>query len=105
MADRPEDYRWSSYHTNALGQNDTCITSHPVYTALGATPAARRAAYRAFFAKALPADTLKEIRQSLNQGVALGSDTFRDQIETMLKRRAKPGSRGRPAKGEIDESA
>lgn len=41
------DYRWSSYRANVLGKEDALVTPHPCYYALGRTPQARRAAYRA----------------------------------------------------------
>ena len=42
-------YRWSSYRANALGREDALVTPHPLYYALGRTPEARQAAYRALF--------------------------------------------------------
>jgi putative transposase len=41
------DYRWSSYRANVLGEDDALVIPHPCYYALGRTPQARRAAYRA----------------------------------------------------------
>ncbi len=41
------DYCWSSYRANALGREDPLVTPHPCYYALGRTPQARRASYRA----------------------------------------------------------
>jgi putative transposase len=41
------DFRWSSYRANVLGREDALVTPHPCYYALGRTPQARRAAYRA----------------------------------------------------------
>ena len=43
----PADYRWSSYHANALGWEDALLTPHPCYYALGRTAQARCAAWRA----------------------------------------------------------
>ena len=42
----PADYRWSSYHANALGWEDALVTPHPCYYALGRTAQARCAAWR-----------------------------------------------------------
>jgi putative transposase len=96
MVDTPEQYRWSSYHANALGHGDAWLTPHPLYDALGRTSAERQARYRSLFSDKLGPDTLHEIRQSVNQGVVLGDETFRDQIEAALDVRARPGRRGRP---------
>ena len=49
LARRPEDYRWSSYRANALGQEDVLITPHPYYYALGRSAEKRRATYRDSF--------------------------------------------------------
>ena len=96
LAQAPADYRWSSYHANALGRGDAWLTPHPTYSALGRTPAERRACYRALFDQALPAAALDEVRQSTNQGVVLGGETFRQRIEAALDIRTRPGSPGRP---------
>ncbi len=48
FAARPEAWRWSSYHGNALGRPDALLTPHALYCALGRSPAARCAAWRAF---------------------------------------------------------
>ncbi len=47
---RPSQYRWSSYRANALGLEDALVSLHPWYYALGRTPQARRAAWRAISA-------------------------------------------------------
>lgn len=44
---QPAQYPWSSYRANALGEEDALVTPHPWYYALGRTPQARRAAWRA----------------------------------------------------------
>lgn len=45
----PHQYRWSSFGSNALGRDDTLVTPHACYYALGRTAAARQAAYRGLF--------------------------------------------------------
>ena len=47
LVSHPADFRWSSYRANALGKEDPLVTPHPCYYALGRTPQARRAAWRA----------------------------------------------------------
>jgi putative transposase len=42
-----ELYRWSSYRVHAAGAPNAWLVSHPLYDALGSTPAERQAAYRA----------------------------------------------------------
>ena len=56
LAAHPGAYPWSSYRANALGEDDALVTPHPHYYSLGRSPAARRAAYAALFARAAGAD-------------------------------------------------
>jgi putative transposase len=51
MVAAPQDYPWSSYRANGLGEADSLVCEHALYGALGATPAERREAYRASFAE------------------------------------------------------
>ena len=62
MVTRPEDYAWSSYRVNALGEPCSWLTPHPCYLALGRTPSERQAAYRAMAEPPLSLDDLIEIR-------------------------------------------
>lgn len=94
----PADYRWSSYRRNAQGGADGVVTEHTEYTALGGLLAARCEAYRELFRVDLDAEVLGEIRDSLNQCQALGSERFKDDIETALHRKVCPGRAGRPRK-------
>jgi len=60
MVAAPQDYPWSSYRRNALGEsgpNADWLTPHGEYTRLGLDDLARRERYRALFAAAIdPAD-------------------------------------------------
>jgi len=47
MVGRPEDYRWSTYRTYALGEPHHWIVHHDRYRALGANAEERQMAYRA----------------------------------------------------------
>lgn len=48
---------------------------------------------------------LHTIRETLNQELVLGSERFKDRIETTLKRRARPGQPGRPRAEGVEEEA
>ena len=56
LAAHPGAYPWSSYRTNALGEDDALVTPHPHYYSLGRSPDARRAAYAALFVQVPGAD-------------------------------------------------
>ena len=96
MVAHPGDYRWSSYATNATDQSDELIRPHPLYQSLGETIAQRRHAYRELFRIHLDAEELHAVREALNQELVLGREDFKDKIETMIKRQARPGQPGRP---------
>ena len=49
MAIHPREYRWSSYRANGEGREDSLITRHPLYLALGKTATLRKEAYRSLF--------------------------------------------------------
>jgi len=98
MVEHPADYRWSSYHSNGLGEYEPVLTPHPIYLALGNTNQERQAAYQALFDDQMDTQGLTEIRDSLNQCRVLGGQAFKDQIEKTLSRRIRPGEAGRPRK-------
>lgn len=67
------------------------IDDHPLYLALGNTAEARSEAYRALFRYQLEDAELTEIRASLNKGLAVGAERFKDQIEATVARSVRPG--------------
>jgi putative transposase len=103
MVEDPAHYRWSSYRHNALGQANTLITPHPLYTAIAATNSTRQAAYRALFRSELDAAAIDDIRLALNQNQPLGNSRFHAQIERKLGERREARPRGRP-RLEMDEA-
>ena len=60
---QPDQYRWSSHRSHALGDAHNWLASHPVLDALGEDNASRRQAYQAFFAT--PMTTAELVRQRL----------------------------------------
>jgi len=98
MVASPSEYGWSSYKANALGHNDSLLTGHPLYLALGADAGTRQARCRAFFDVYLADNLLTEVRNCLNTGTPLGNDRFRSQIEAVLKMNVGQSRRGRPCK-------
>ena len=99
LVSHPGHYFWSSYAANALGATDPLVTPHERYQALGCDPSSRRRAYRALFGEPLLDSTLEDIRDATNNGWALGSKRFRDEIATLLARRVQPAPRGRGPRG------
>ena len=94
MVESPGDYRWSSYRCNGLAQPSSLWTPHPVYQALGATHEQRAERYRAVFRGHIEETLLTEIRRSVNQGMVLGNDRFKAEVEQLSGRRTTQLKRG-----------
>lgn len=98
MVERPQDYRWSSYRANALGEDDPVVAPHPIYRSLGATGRARKAAYRGLFKTELDDEAIGDVRACLQTGTPLGNERFRARIEQALGVKVGHSRRGRPRK-------
>lgn len=94
MVEYPEDYAWSSYRGNALGQFDAVIAPAPANQNLGDGPHARCRQYRSMFDDELTDESIEEIRRLTQKGWALGSENFKDEIEALTSRRTRPRPRG-----------
>jgi putative transposase len=104
MVMRPQDYRWSSYHANALGKASRFIVPHAQYLRLGRNDADRQKAYRALFKAPLDEEVVGQMRSATNGNYALGSERFQREIEVTLGRRARRGQAGRPSKDTIEDT-
>lgn len=96
VVNHPGEYKWSSYHANALGIRDSLIESHPLYLALGHDAEVRQTAYRELFRHYMDNDMLHEIREALNHELVLGRSYFKDKIEKVTQRQTRMGLPGRP---------
>jgi putative transposase len=105
MVAHPGEYRYSSYAANAQGLANPLLTPHPLYLQLGADPVSRQHHYRELFRQHMEHTTIHDIREALNQELVLGRDDFKDRIEQMTKRQARPGQSGRPRHGGVEEPA
>jgi len=74
-------------------------TPHPEYLALGEGED-RCAAYRRLFDAHVDGELLGEIRHATDQGLVLGNDRFKAEMEALTGARLRPGRRGRPPKVE-----
>ena len=96
MVSHPAEYQWSSYRTNAQGEENSLIEQHPLYHELGSSLEPRNLAYRELFCDHMSGETLHEIRDALNHELVLGRSYFNDKIEEMTKRQTRLGQPGRP---------
>ncbi|VAW92411.1 Transposase and inactivated derivatives [hydrothermal vent metagenome] len=90
-------YRWSSYRCNGQGKQDSLITQHFLYRALGKNSEEQLQAYKALFLGQEDQDELKEIRAAWQTGTPLGNEFFIAEIEQKLKRKVGQARRGRPS--------
>ena len=94
MVNHPADYPWSSYKFNALGDENSLVVPHELYSRLGKTLQERCKTYRALFDVDVPQKTVEEIREATNKSWILGSDYFKDMIEDRINRPMTPRKRG-----------
>ncbi len=103
MVGAPEDYPWTSYRANALGEKNALVSPQDLYLARGENPPERQAAYRELVESRVDPDTVCEVRACLQSGTPLGNDRFRAEIERSLGVNAGYSKRGRPKKP-VEES-
>lgn len=101
MVTRPYDYGNSSYRHHAFGRRNPIVTQHQLYKSLGSTREARCARYRAMFLIPQAKAELDTIRSTTNSCLPLGSDSFKDRIESIVGRPVRHKKYGRPRKSEV----
>ena len=79
-----------------LVANDSRLTPHVLYQALGLTDKSRQTAYRALFRARLDGTAIDDIRLALNQNQPLGNARFYARIEKATGVRREARQRGRP---------
>ena len=90
LAERPQDYEWSSHRGNAGRQSDSLLSPHAEYLALGF-----EGAYLALFDQALEPTLLSEIRAATRAGYPLGSAAFKSEVVAPMGHKLAPGKPGR----------
>jgi putative transposase len=98
MVNNPVLHRWSSYHGNALGQQDDLITPHSLYLGIAPTVEERQESYRALFLHPLGDGIISDIRMASHQNQPLGNNRFMEKIEQVTGQRREAKPRGRPRK-------
>jgi putative transposase len=98
MVNDPAQYKWSSYHVNALGKESDLCQPHAIYLQLGQTSIERLNTYRSLFQDALTQPMIDEIRACTNKELVLGNEKFKQEMETLIGEKLKTGKMGRPPK-------
>jgi putative transposase len=98
MVQRPGDYPWSSFRSNAMSQANTLVTPHECWLMLGANHEDRAGAYLDLFDAALEQHEIDTIRYGIAKGLPTGNERFKSGIEQALSIKLGYGKRGRPGK-------
>lgn|GEM_PF-1984329 len=68
---------------------------------LGRNKQERMVVYRALFKAHVDGKLIEDIRRAVNKGLALGNESFKDEVEALYGRRVRQARMGRPVKGLI----
>jgi putative transposase len=101
MVGDPAEYPWSSYRSNGLGVETDLCTPHHEYLKLGRNKQERMVVYRALFTAHVDGKLIEDIRRAVNKGLALGNESFKDEVEALYGRRVRQARMGRPVKSLI----
>jgi len=96
LANHPQDYNWSSYHSNARGRPSYLITPHSNYLKLGETAEDRRYVYERFVTSGESRRFLQMIQEATQSNRVLGNDQFLYEVEAELSVRVRKRNPGRP---------
>ena len=94
MVEGAEDYRWSSFHRNALGVEDSLITEHFLYTQLASDQAGRLAAYKGLFDSGLTRQVIDLLGSCIQKDEAVGCSAYHIKLSEQLGRSTKRGQHG-----------
>ena len=94
IVNAPEEYMWSSYQANGQGKAINLWQPHDVYLGLAKSKHERLLVYRDLFKGCLSEEEHKQIREATKQGLVLGSDKFRREVEALTGQRARLLKRG-----------
>ena len=104
MVKHPKDYAFSSYAFHGLGKDPRgLLDDDAMYLSLGKSGQERQEAYRKFLSGEQDEAVVRQIRNSIQAGLALASDHFMAGLRQRVHM-ARPRPRGRPRKKENTES-
>jgi putative transposase len=93
-----ENFRFSSIQKNLFNKEDSIVTFHNLYKALGYTPQNRIREYSKVFKKAQDSDRAEFIAECLERQSVTGSSSFIKRLEKLVGVSLTPKKRGRPKK-------
>ena len=100
IVDRAEDYRWSSYHVNALGVADDLVDPLSAFQELSPYAKVRRTKWAAVVHRPIEEAKLAAIRRCSATGLPYGSEAWVKRLAKKLDLDLAIRPRGRPRKTE-----
>ena len=94
MVKEIQEYPWSSYHHNALGEKDQLISEHPLYLELAATREERATRYKLMMDKMALGKENQKITDATLRGEALGNENYQHWVCKQTGRPATLTSHG-----------
>ena len=91
------DYGWSSYACNGEGRVSDWLVAHPLYAALGETPAASAVTYAKMFETEIDPDETARIRTAVHLGIGVKDARFREEMERAQEAKRKGGRKKKGA--------
>lgn len=91
---KPNEYKWSSFHANALNAKDDLVIEHEEYLKLGKTKEDRALSYFDLFKCSLGLEDINAIRDGTISNNVIGNNRFKEEIEKMTKIRVKKLTHG-----------
>jgi len=101
MVKRPEEYVWSSYHSNAWGDT-SWLAQHEEYKRLGSTVSERCLHYRELFKNHVDSEDIDLIRKAMHYCQPVGDDRFKKMLEEKYGVKLGQTRRGRPVGDGVD---
>jgi putative transposase len=95
LAERPQDWRWSSVHAHLSARADGITTLEPVLS--------RFPDFASFIEAAPDPAFLMRLRQAETIGRPLGDEAFLDGLERLTRRPLRAAKPGRKPKNKVDE--
>lgn len=96
MVNKPEEYYWSSYTSNALDSDNSILTPHKIYLELSSSSDERYIIYNDIVGSGMNQNIVDEIGLCVQSGTPLGNQTFINQLENKLNRQVGYSKPGRP---------
>ena len=101
MVQTLSDYKWSSYGHNALGHEDSLISEHSLYKALGADSQQRSKNYQKIFDELDITGQQSLITEATMRGNVYGTNGFHEKIGRLISRATQLGAHGGDRKSEV----